>query len=122
MKLRAARLLAVGAVVASLAFAPAGAVVNTVVKAKAGNEWGPAKAVIVKGGKVTWKNTDFQEHNVRAYGGGWTKDTYLFERGDTTSKRFRKPGTYTYLCSIHGFKDSSGCNGMCGKVVVKKPS
>jgi plastocyanin len=69
----------------------------------------PMSVTINAGDSVTWKNEDGEPHTV-------TSDTGLFRSGgldqdDSFSFKFDKPGTYTYVCSIHP--------KMVGKIVVK---
>ncbi len=79
--------------------------------------WSKDFVSINKGDKVVWRNPSDGAHNVTAYGGNWSKSTVLAP-GDTTSKRFRKKGTYKYYCSFHGSVENGQCSGMCGRIRV----
>ena len=90
------------------------------VRATDDNTWRPAVREIHKGDKVVWRNPSDRLHNVTAYGGNWNKSSML-PPGGSTGKRFRKRGTYKYYCTLHGDVDNGQCEGMCGKVVVRRP-
>ena len=87
------------------------------VRATDNDTWKPAVREIHKGDKVIWRNPSDGAHNVTAYGANWDKSSVLAP-GDTTSKRFRKRGTYKYYCTFHGDVDNGQCDGMCGKIRV----
>jgi len=101
---------------------PPATAANPSIVATDDNEWVPFRLRVKKGTTVVWKNpsTNAETHDVRAYGGNWSKDTYL-EPGEKTSKRFRKAGRFKYRCVLHSFMQN-GCNGMCGVVRVFRPS
>lgn len=70
--------------------------------------YSPAEIVIEAGQTVTWINHDGSNHKIQFADG-------VSERlghNARYSKRFNKPGSYDYVCAIHGKK-------MPGKVVVK---
>lgn len=67
-------------------------------------EFGPAKMVVKKGTKVTWKNNDGAKHNI-AFDSGKLKGTEgeLFGKGETYSYTFDEAGTYDYHCRPHPY-------------------
>jgi len=67
----------------------------------------PAVVMIARGGTVTWKQKDFDEHTVT--GAGF--DSGRLGQGKTFSHTFTEVGTYEYRCSLHP--------SMTGKVIVK---
>jgi plastocyanin len=71
------------------------------------NFFDPAKVKIGQGEKVQWTNEGSEDHSVKLKG---EKDT-IFAPGESISKRFKKLGRYSYVCTLHA--------GMDGKVVVK---
>ena len=66
----------------------------------------PGTVTISKGQKVHWNWNSNAAHNVTFNKLGKHSKTRASE---TYSLRFNKPGTYHFLCTVHGFK---------GKVVV----
>src|SRR3712207_5726151 len=64
-------------------------------------DWDPSFRHVIKGDRVVWKNTTSATHRVTAYKGPWSKDSEL-PAGQTTSKRFRKTGSYKYRCTVPG--------------------
>ena len=83
--------------------------------------WMPDFRHIVKGNRVRWKNPTEATHRVVSYSGPWSKNTAIAP-GETTSKRFRKPGKYLYRCTMTGHSTLSNgeCRGMCGEVHVTR--
>ena len=71
----------------------------------------PATRTINKGDRVVWKNTDNSAHTVTARGDNWNMNVTL-QGGDTTSRKFRKRGTFKYICDFHA-------DEMRGKIVVQ---
>ena len=67
----------------------------------------PAVVMIARGGTVTWKQKDFDEHTVT--GAGF--DSGRLSQDQTFSHTFNEVGTYEYRCSLHP--------SMTGKVIVK---
>lgn len=67
----------------------------------------PATVKIAKGGSVRWTWDGLAPHNVTFPKLGKASPTAA--SGDYR-RRFKKAGTYRYVCTVHGFK---------GKVVVK---
>ena len=72
-------------------------------------QFAPDPLEVEAGAKVTWRNADSTLHNVA--GKGFRGD--LPESGGTFSHTFEKPGTYSYLCTLHKGP------GMRAKVVVR---
>jgi plastocyanin len=66
----------------------------------------PTKVHVKKGGKVKWNWSSNAPHNVTFSKLGQASDDMS---SGSYSLKFKKPGTYKYECTIHGFK---------GKVVV----
>ncbi len=58
----------------------------------------PAILTITPGTTVTWTNNDGSNHIVEFPG----EKSARMKMGATYSKRFDQPGTYDYLCAIHG--------------------
>lgn len=67
----------------------------------------PAALTVKAGTKVTWTNNDIVAHTVTFTD---VANSPVLNRGDTFSRTFTTPGTYSYICSIHPF--------MHGTVVV----
>jgi plastocyanin len=104
-----ARALAVLAT-AALTLAPAlPAQAAFIVKATDNNTFRPGTASVARDTKVTWKNTSNVSHTVTATSNNWTKNVVIAP-GETTSRTFKRNGTYRYKCRFH--------SGMTGKVVV----
>lgn len=70
----------------------------------------PATLRISAGTTVTWTNNDGSNHNVTFPGAASGR----MKHGATYSRRFDTPGTYDYLCAIHGAM-------MSGTVIVEAP-
>ena len=79
--------------------------------------WKPVVREIHKRDRVVWRNPSDRVHTVTAYGSNWEKDTTIVP-GDSTAKRFRRRGTYKYVCTIHGDVENGQCEGMCGRIKV----
>lgn len=84
-------------------------------------QWQPGFKHIVKGTVVVWKNPTSSTHRVTAYTDNWSKDTAVAS-GESTRKRFKKPGLYGYRCTVTGHSSLSGgeCEGMCGEIHVTR--
>jgi plastocyanin len=76
-----------------------------------GDNWfvrstGTPTVTVSKGTKVTWRWTGRSLHNVTV-----TKGPVKFRSGSKLSgrfsKRLRKAGTYTIVCTVHGARDQS---------------
>jgi plastocyanin len=59
----------------------------------------PDPTTIQAGGKVIWMNEDAAPHTATADDGSF--DTGTIEEGKLKSESFKRPGTYTYFCTIH---------------------
>ena len=105
------------AVALGLFLAPTPSLSDTFRVRATNKEWKPAVREIRKGDKVVWRNPSDRVHTVTAYGTNWEKDTTILP-GESTSKRFRRKGTYKYVCTIHGDVDNGQCDGMCGRIKV----
>jgi plastocyanin len=76
-----------------------------------GNRFSPATVTIAVGGTVTWTNQDSVPHTATATDDSF--DSAILRKGNTYSRTFTAPGTYTYLCTLHP--------EMTGTVVVATP-
>ena len=72
-------------------------------------EFTPAEITIAPGESVTWTNDDGAPHGLEYRDGA--KGTDLLLPGATFSRRFDRPGTYDYNCSVHPY--------MTGRVIVR---
>lgn len=63
----------------------------------------PKKLTIKKGAKVVWKWDGMLLHNVTARKGPAKFHSKTMTSG-TYGHTFRKKGTYTLICTVHGFK------------------
>jgi plastocyanin len=79
------------------------------------NYFHPKKVEVQVGEKVRWRNR-MGTHSVVMKSGGQDVDSVISGDADVTSKRFKDPGTFRYICRIHV------AEGMKGKVVVEPPS
>jgi plastocyanin len=79
----------------------------------AGFAFKPDVLFITAGDTVTWTNRDSAQHSVLFLSGlGQTEN---FGLGQSSSLRFVAPGTYKYICGLHG-------QSMSGTVVVEAAS
>lgn len=69
----------------------------------------PAEITIAPGEGVTWTNDDGAPHGLEFHDGAPGTDLLL--PGASFSRRFDRPGTYDYNCSVHPY--------MTGRVVVR---
>jgi plastocyanin len=74
------------------------------------NFYKPAKVIVPVGSKVKWVNRGQLQHSATQIGGGF--DTGLLAPGGVRGVKFKRAGTYKYVCSIHP--------NMKGKVAVTK--
>ena len=72
-------------------------------------EFTPAEITIAPGESVTWTNDDGAPHGLEYHDG--EKGTDLLLPGTSFSRRFDRPGTYDYNCSVHPY--------MTGRVIVR---
>lgn len=69
-----------------------------------GFKFAPAALVVKVGTTVTWTNRDTDAHTVTSQGGnGGPLASSALSTGESYSYTFTKPGTYSYLCTIHPF-------------------
>jgi plastocyanin len=69
----------------------------------------PVSLTVTPRTTVTWKNLDGEPHLVVSLGGKFR--SHAFDRNDSFSFKFVKPGIYKYICTIHP--------QMKGTIVVK---
>jgi amicyanin len=69
----------------------------------------PSTLTVTAGTEVTWTNIDDIPHNVVS--GDKTVKSRLLEKDEKFTFTFAKPGTYSYVCTLHP--------GMKGTVVVQ---
>lgn len=75
-------------------------------------EFKPGVVHVKAGGRVTWRFQDqYVPHNVTSRGKQRFKSSGSRPEGATYSVRFRKAGTFKYVCTIHA--------NMQGRVVVR---
>lgn len=108
---RAAALLAAGIVTVAIPAAGCGgndagngsnapvnqASADTTTVAAVDFEFEPASLSVARGTRVTWTNAGETIHNVK--GPGFFSDG--IDPDQTYEHRFREPGTYRYLCTLH---------------------
>ena len=70
----------------------------------------PAQVTITQGESVTWRNFDSAQHS--AFFNSLGTGTGSLSQGDSKSLTFNTPGTFNYVCGIHGAS-------MSGSVVVE---
>ncbi|MEY9927561.1 plastocyanin [Catenulispora sp. GP43] len=63
----------------------------------------PAALTVKAGTTVTWTNKDSDAHTVTSQGPGGPLGSAALATGQSYSYTFTKPGTYSYLCTIHPF-------------------
>lgn len=63
----------------------------------------PAALTVKAGTTVTWTNKDSDAHTVTSQGSGGPLRSAALATGQSYSYTFTKPGTYSYLCTIHPF-------------------
>jgi amicyanin len=63
----------------------------------------PATLKVKVGTTVTWTNQDTDAHTVTSAGSGGALHSAALNSHATYSYTFTKPGTYSYLCTIHPF-------------------
>jgi len=82
---------------------------TSAVRVKVGDNYfvkrsGVPTVTVSKGAKVTWRWTGHSLHNVHVTKGP-VKFASSSKTSGTFSKRLRKRGTYTIICTIHGGSD-----------------
>ena len=63
----------------------------------------PASLTVRAGTTVTWTNKDSDAHTVTSQGSGGPLASAALSTGQSYTYTFTKPGTYSYLCTIHPF-------------------
>jgi plastocyanin len=63
----------------------------------------PAAITVKAGTKVTWTNQDSDAHTVTSQNNSGPLSSAALNTGQSYSYTFTKPGTYSYLCTIHPF-------------------
>jgi plastocyanin len=63
----------------------------------------PAALTVKAGTKVTWTNQDSDAHTVTSQNNTGPLASAALSTGQSYSYTFTKPGTYSYLCTIHPF-------------------
>jgi plastocyanin len=61
--------------------------------------YSPASLTVPAGTTIAWINRETAAHDVAADDGSFTSPT--LQRGDTWTRTFDLPGTWTYHCTIH---------------------
>ncbi len=66
-------------------------------------QFSPQQVIITPGTKVTWVNQDSSPHTTTSdnVGAQETWDSGTLQQGQSFSKTFTRPGTYTYHCNTH---------------------
>ena len=82
--------------------APAAPVAGNAVSIS-GFAFAPASLTVKAGTTVTWTNKDSDAHTVTSQGTGGPLGSAALSTGQSYSFTFTKPGTYSYLCTIHPF-------------------
>ena len=109
MRLRAARLAALAAVLLFIALASTTAAATANVEI-AGFAFDPPTLTINAGDTVTWTNRDSAQHSVVFANGG--PRTRVLSNGQSDSLTFAVAGTFNYVCGIHGAS-------MSGTIIVR---
>jgi plastocyanin len=96
------RKLIIAAVVCGAAATPAVAATKTV---KVGDDWfvkpGNGSATVSKGTTVKWTNVGKSPHTVKVKKGPQKFESNIIAKGKSYSKKVKKKGTYTIICTIH---------------------
>jgi plastocyanin len=98
----------VGSMAAVVLTAPPSLGATAVVRAR-DNVFRPRSIFIDRGDTVKWVNRGENPHTTTSVAGLWNRS---IAPGESASRRFRRRGTFRYVCTIH---ESAG---MVGKVVV----
>jgi plastocyanin len=75
-----------------------------------GFAFSPAEITLDKGDTIRWTNMDTASHSAVSIQSGFV--TLTLVQGQSTSTAFDRPGTYEYVCGIHGAS-------MKGTVIVR---
>ena len=62
-------------------------------------DYSPMNVIITAGGTVTWTNRDGEPHTITSLDGQFRSGA--LDQDQSFTFKFEKPGTYSYLCSIH---------------------
>jgi plastocyanin len=108
MRVRAARLGTLAALVLFSALASTAAGANASVEI-AGFAFSPSSVTVIAGETVTWTNRDSAQHSAAFANGG--PRTRALSKDQTASLQFTTAGTFSYVCGIHGAS-------MSGTVIV----
>ncbi|MEO6470686.1 MAG: plastocyanin/azurin family copper-binding protein, partial [Aeromicrobium sp.] len=76
---------------------------------------------IAQGDTVTWTNMDSVEHDVTVTSGPTTFHSPMLSKGKSWSYTFSKPGTYSYICSVHPDMRASVAVAAKGLAATKAP-
>lgn len=68
-----------------------------------GFAFAPAAITVKAGTTVTWTNQDSDAHTVTSQNNSGPLSSVALNTGQSYSYKFTKPGTYSYLCTIHPF-------------------
>ena len=100
-----ARLALALALTASLAVVPASAHGASRTVDMPGKYFEPANMTLLAGDSVTWSNSDFNVHDIKALDGSF--DSGTMGRGARFSFTFPHPGPVPYRCTLHPFMSGS---------------
>lgn len=74
---------------------------------------------IAAGTEVVWVNAGRNDHNVLpSVGDAWGVQKDAFKPGAEYRYVFTEPGTYEYVCTIHGVSKDGTKVGMYGTIIV----
>jgi plastocyanin len=71
------------------------------------NVFKPATVTVARGTRIRWVNRGDRSHTTTSNTGLWN---VTLDPGEAYARRFRKAGTFRYVCSFH--------SGMSGTIVV----
>lgn len=77
----------------------------------------PGEVRVTAGTTVRWQVDDLGTHDVTAVDGSFASGQVV--TGLTFEHTFDEPGTYPYVCTLHGRCDEDGCRGQVGTIVVE---
>jgi plastocyanin len=81
---------------------PAGPAAQTTITLR-NYSFDPGVLKIAAGATVTWINSDGDVHTIKSEEGPEAFQSPALDSGGRYSFRFRHPGTYKYICSVHPF-------------------
>lgn len=84
------------------------------------NTFAPTVVEVPVGTTVVWRNDGRNEHDVLSvHGPDWGVIVEDFPPGAEYAHVFTEPGSYRYVCTVHGkVRDNGDALGMVGTVVV----